>query len=245
MHKIFNALALMVLVTMVIVQWVGFSEYSGPSVGVDLSHILPQSDGEWRSQDVPLGATEAVEQAVEKALRFDSFVHRIYRHGDLSFTVYAAYWGRGKMPVHLVASHTPDRCWTQIGWKCSEMRFKQTYSVNGVLLKPAEFRIFESSQQKQYVVYWHLIGDRVYDYGERLNSYPHLGRWLFSALESMATGIADQYFIRVNSTAPFEVLLREPFFIEVLQSLAALGLGGEEMSGWGEPFPIQPMSTAF
>jgi len=79
----------------------------------------------WDGHDVPLGANEFQSNAVEKVLNYDQVIYREYRHDQESFGVYVAYWGAGKMPTRFVASHTPDRCWTENGWHCVEMKFRE------------------------------------------------------------------------------------------------------------------------
>ena len=231
MLKIFHVFAIIALLVIIGTQWLRVEQESPQIKPIDLASQLPLAAQGWQSEDLALGATEAVENAVEKTLNFDSYVHRRYQNGELDFTVYAAYWGPEKMPVNLVASHTPDRCWTESGWQCSEMRFQQTYTLEGRSLKPAEFRIFKSSNQTRYVLYWHLVGDNVYNYGKRFNESPHIGLWLAGAFQQITTGVPDQYFIRIGSTTPFEVLWEIPFFRQVMQHLTELtDLSVEEAS---------------
>jgi hypothetical protein len=93
--------------------------------GPHLAAAVPASLPGWTAREVPLGANEFLSSEAEKVLNYDEVVNREFSRGAETFSVYVAYWGAGKMPTRLVASHTPDRCWTENGWKCVAMKFKQ------------------------------------------------------------------------------------------------------------------------
>lgn len=182
--------------------------------------------GGWCGRDLPVGANEFISKVAEKTLNYDEVVYREYRRGGSSFTVYAAYWGPGKMPTQLVASHTPDRCWTENGWRCLSMKFRQSLVVDGVALKPAEWRLFEppSGGQSVYVLFWHLVEGRVYDYGERFNAIPDPYHWCKDAVQQALFGSREQHFIRIASSEDPGKLLGDPGFVEVMREITRLGL---------------------
>jgi hypothetical protein len=210
----------------------------------------------WVVSEELLGTTEAVSEAALKVLNLDDYVYRRFRRGNLSFTVYAAYWAPGRMPTRLVASHTPDRCWTENGMRCIDLRFKESYEVKSRALLPAEYRVFvpggmmpeaggqrpedrgrksvaadrsdstasPSTGPRTYVVYWHTVEGKLYDYGERFNAVPHPWLWWKDTLAQAAYGSREQLFVRVASETPLESLWREPGFQTVMESVAQLGL---------------------
>ena len=139
----------------------------------------------WASRDLPLGPSEFLSSEVEKVLNYDEVINREYQRGSDRFGVYVAYWSAGKMPVQLVASHTPDRCWTENGWRCLDMRFKQRGFFAGMDVAPAEWRLFEPplGGAPTYVLYWHLVDGETYDYGERFNAVPDPVRWWRGAMD--------------------------------------------------------------
>lgn len=124
----------------------------GAAVSVSLSESLPDAEGQWQMQSLPLGETEAVEGAVEETLQFDRYVNRAYTKGPFQLTVYAAYRSPGKMPIQLVASHTPDRCWQSADWSCSSIQFKVVKSIGELTLKPTEFRVFNNQDKVQHIL---------------------------------------------------------------------------------------------
>lgn len=191
-----------------------------------LSQSVPLTIAGWSERDLPLGANEFVSKAAEKTLNYDEVVYREYRRDGVYFTVYVAYWGAGKMPTQLVASHTPDRCWTENGWRCLEMKFRQSFVVGGSAMKPAEWRLFEPPNRGKpiYVLFWHLVNGRVYDYGERFNSIPDPFRWGKDAVQQALLGRQEQYFIRVASSEAPEKLWSDPGYMEVMRGLVELGL---------------------
>ena len=130
------------------------------------------------------------------------------------------------MPTRFVASHTPDRCWTENGWRCLAMKFKQTDAFEGESLQPAEWRLFEPPRggRPVYVLYWHLVDGRLYDYGGRFNDVPHPLLWWKDAVQQVVLGSREQYFIRLTSSEPWENLGRDPGLLDVLRGLEKLGL---------------------
>jgi len=191
-----------------------------------LETALPLHLEGWDGRDVPLGADAFQSSAVEKILNYDQVVYREYRHGQETFGVYVAYWGAGKMPTRFVASHTPDRCWTENGWHCVEMKFKQTEPFAGPALPPAEWRLFEPPQggRPTYVLYWHLVDGQLYDYGSRFNEVPSPLLWWKDAARQALLGSREQFFIRLTSNEPLEQLMADPGVAAVVRSLQGLGL---------------------
>ena len=191
-----------------------------------LAQAIPtQLSGGWTVRDLPLGPNEFVAEAAQKILRTDEFVNREYRRGRTIFGIYAAYWGPGKMPIRLVASHTPDRCWTENGWKCQDMRFKQPTAIGERALQPAEWRRFEDPHGGiAYVLFWHLIEGRASDFGERFNAIPDPITWWKDAVQQAILGSPEQYFIRVTSNVPFDEIWQDPVVQQVLTGLAEIGL---------------------
>lgn len=130
------------------------------------------------------------------------------------------------MPTRFVADHTPDRCWTENGWRCLDMKFRQSFFVDGNALQPAEWRLFEPSNggKPVYVLFWHLVEGRTYDYGERFNSIPDPFRWCKDAVQQALLGSREQYFIRITSSEPPIKLWGDLGFMEVMRGLGQLGL---------------------
>jgi hypothetical protein len=189
-----------------------------------LAELIAKSASDWVVTDEPIGMTEAVSEAALKTLNLDDFVYRRYRRGGVSFTVYAAYWAAGKMPTRLVASHTPDRCWTENGMRCVDLKFKQTYEVKGRPLLPADWRVFVSGEARTQVVYWHLVEGKLYDYGDRFNAVPHPLLWWKDTLEQATYGSREQLFVRVAAEVPLEQIWSDSGFQDVMESVAKLGL---------------------
>ncbi len=215
-----------VLLVAVLVQGVHlFSETPKPR-GPHLARAVPLDLPGWTGREVPLGPNEFIAGEVEKVLNYDEVLNHEYTRGGEEFGVYVAYWGAGKMPTRLVASHTPDRCWTENGWHCLEMKFRQSEVFDGRPLQPAEWRLFEPplGGKPTYVLYWHLVEGRTYDYGERFNDVPSPLLWWKDALQQALLGSREQYFIRLTSSEPLENLWSDPGFGEVLRGLAQLGL---------------------
>jgi hypothetical protein len=216
----------LVLVTAVALQGMSVFREAPRVRGLHLTQSVPFAIQDWNGRDLPLGANEFVSKVAEKTLNYDEVIYREYRRADAFFTVYVAYWGAGKMPAQLVASHTPDRCWTENGWRCLEMKFRQPFVVDGQALQPAEWRLFEppNGGKPTYVLFWHLVAGRVYDYGDRFSSVPDPLRWCKDAVQQAFLGNREQYFIRIASSDTPEKLSNDPGFRAVMRGLGRLGL---------------------
>lgn len=197
--------------------------------GAHLGRHIPSRLAGWQMAELPLGANEAVAREAEKILNFDEVMNREYRRGDTTLGVYVAYWSAGRMPTRLVASHTPDRCWTENGWRCLEMKFHETRSVGGAPLLPAEWRLFQppSGGPPTHVLYWHLVNGELYDYGGRFNAVPHPLLWWKDAVRQALLGSREQYFIRLTSNVPFERLWSDPSVTPLLEGVRSLGLAAK------------------
>ncbi len=196
--------------------------------GRHLHGILPQQLTGWTGREVPLGPTEATEEAVENILKFDDVYSREFFSAEKNLSLYVAYWDPGKMPVQVVASHTPDRCWTSAGWNCMEMRHRFILEE----LKPGEWREFSTPNiSSRHVIFWHVIGDELYDYGDRFTRVPHPVKWWRDVIKQMFRDPREQYFIRLSSNRPFEELQGDPGFQQVLCALGKLGLTAGNQEG--------------
>lgn len=185
---------------------------------------LPTSGVGLVVRDIPMGNTEAAVGNVADILRYDDVVYREYRSQTGAFSLYAAYWGAGKMPTQLVASHTPDRCWTSAGWRCTEQLPDFKLGSTAQIL-PGEGRVFvDPANSVQHVVYWHLVGDELYDYGDRFNAVPSPWKWWRDAARQIFRAPAEQYFVRLSSAQPFEKLAQDPGLQAVITALAEIGL---------------------
>jgi hypothetical protein len=191
-----------------------------------IAALVPSRLAGWEVKDERLGQTEILNEAVLRTLNLDDYVYRRFTRGGGSFTVYAAYWARGRMPTRLVASHTPDRCWTENGMRCVDMRFRQIYQLGGQELLPAEYRAFTppNDTEKTYVAYWHTVEGKIYDYGARFNAMPHPWLWGKDIFAQAAYGSREQLFVRIASSMPLEQLWSDSDFQVVMTKIADLGL---------------------
>lgn len=198
-----------------------------PGKGKHLTDMLPTTVSGWESRLVPLGQSEAGTEKVEEVLRFDDACFREYYHGGVSgFSVYIAYWNPGKMPVQLVASHTPDQCWVEAGWTSVEANHRVSLGGSKAKLRPAQGRVFRDAHGLvQHVLFWHLIGNKLYDYGTRVSIVPSPWNWWRDVALGAVVVPREQYFIRLTSARPFEELKGDPGWDEMLSALSRLGLG--------------------
>ncbi|MGH8018248.1 MAG: exosortase-associated EpsI family protein [Opitutaceae bacterium] len=197
-----------------------------------LARLFSLNPGEWHGEEIPLGPNEFVSGKVSQVLKFDDVFNARYRKGSLELSLYIVYWGAGKMPMRLVASHTPDRCWSENGWECLEMRFDERRTAGATSLQEADWRHFSGpAGETAYVLFWHLIDGRAYDYGERFNRIPHPLEWWKDAIRQMVSGSREQYFIRLSSSEPFDQIWGDAGVQEIVRALAGLGLAERDPVG--------------
>lgn len=196
-----------------------------PGKGHHLTAAFEGAGGRFR--ELPLGASEGEANAVEKTLHFDDVFYREYldSKGGGGFALYIAYWNPGRIPVQLVASHTPDRCWTEAGWTCVKRNGNETVVGDGLRLRSAQARIFKGiTGQMQHVLYWHLVGKNLYDYGSGFNQVPSIWRWWREVAREALHSPPEQYFVRLSSARRLDELEADPAFRAVVKCLADLGL---------------------
>jgi hypothetical protein len=194
------------------------------SAVVSLAQVFPALPSGWRQQDVPLGPTEPVRTLVMEMLGYSSYIFRRYEGAGISFDLYCVHWAKGKVPVRLVQSHTPDRCWSAAGWYCSEMRFQRTLEIGGRHTLPVEERSFIAPSGEQIFVWFcHIVEGRVYDNGRRFGLWPSPSIFWRDLISELRTGNPEQYFIRVSSKNSLSQLLSEPFTRDMLKSFSAFG----------------------
>lgn len=232
---------LFVLSSGVVLQWLKFRDIKEgdrltEARPVKLAERVPRTLAGWSVRDEPLGPNEVTRTAAEKILNYDDYVFRIFEKDGKQIGVYVAYWAAGRLPVQKVASHTPDRCWTENGWRCEEMRFAEPILAGDVRLVPAQWRRFTPPNEaaEQYVVFWHVVGDRLYDYGNRFNARPDFVKWWRDTLQYAFSGSDAQYFIRVTSNRPFEQFNGDPGWEELVEALGELGLRQVPVVGGGK-----------
>ena len=227
-----TAIALLVFATALVLQFTGWRREPTPGRGAHLATAFAVGGP---SADLPLGATEVGVRSVLKTLQCDDFIYREYRLPAGTLRLYASYWAPSKMATQLVASHTPDWCWSAAGWTCNEMRFSHVPEF-GIKLLPAEWRVFRApanDQPPQYVLYWHLVGGRPYDYGRSFNFLLNPLKWWRDSVKYAVVGSPEQYFLRLSSEVPIENFHREPVFEALIGALGKLGLAEPAGSAGG------------
>jgi len=188
-----------------------------------LEKMLPGSGDGWQATDEPLGPTESLRTATAQILNYDDFVNRRYRSNGREFSVYVAHWARGRMPTRLVALHTPDRCWIENGWKCTQSAFNIT-ALPGRGLPPAQERWFipPNGSDRIYVWFWLTTDGIPYDFGNRTNSVPSPLRYLWQIARENFEVDGEQVFVRVNSPQPLASFANDPGFERVMLTVKAL-----------------------
>ena len=215
-------------------RWVAH-EGSGVERRENLASVLPSSLDGVVIEDLPLGPNEYVDQKARDKLDYDDVVYRSYQSGSGIFSVYVAYWNAGRYSPGFITSHTPDRCWTLAGMSCLEFQTKYTLISGKQKLKGAEWRIFSAPEGGHiHVVFWHLVGDELYDYGGKFHSYmkPYVdpANRVKNVIFDLFKPQGSQYFVRVSSDRSLESWSDNPAFIAVMNSLILLRIPSDGLS---------------
>lgn len=210
----------------VVLQWLGWKKPTRTEKqSIGLANRIPRQVSGWIGRDEALGETELTRRAVENILNFDEAIYRIYRQGSREFGVYVAYWAPGRMPTRLIELHTPDRCWVENGWLCQGSKFAYRLAQEAAF-PPAQWRVFTppGRSEQTYVLFWLLVGDRSYDFGERLNRAPNPFRWWGQFVQEVTAGYRGHLFVRLTSNHPFEELAGDAGWQQVTSALVELGV---------------------
>ena len=197
-----------------------------------LETAIPERLPGWQVEDLDLGPTESVTQRSYDLLRLDDFVHRRYARPGASFSVYVAYWEPGKMPVRLVNQHSPDRCWTEVGWSCTDREWNVHRSAGDIALQPAQWGVYEIEDYTNYTYFWHIVGGRAHWYGgERINTRSSLTSIWEDFTKYGLNVHREQFFVRIVSREPMDDLWKKKGFQMIMKDLAKLCLAepGEEV----------------
>ena len=190
-----------------------------------LESFLPAGLAGWKAHDTPIGATEQLEKVSANVLRYDRYIYRTYRRGSTEFSVFVAYWRDGRQSPNQTAQHTPDRCWTMNGAVCEEARYQVRYPFGSTFLPQAQWRRFVNpGGAKVYVLFWHRVGGRFFDYGNRSAEMLNPVTFWAEAGRHIIGGNSEQYFYRIVSNVPPETLWSDPEFQQVVAGLVAMGL---------------------
>lgn len=190
-----------------------------------LSELLPNSIPGWTIKDLDLGPTESVNERSLRLLNLDDYVHRSFSNDGVDFSVYVAYWTPGKMPVRLVNQHTPDRCWAEVGWACTDREWNVKRSAGGIELQPAQWGTYELREYEQKTYFWHLVGGEAFWYGgERLNTRTPVTMFIENFRKLGFNQSREQFFIRIIYSGDREALWENPVFVDIMQRLSTLGL---------------------
>ena len=193
-----------------------------PTLERALKDVAPASLPGWDIEDHDLAETPESAARIEDRLLLDDALFRVYRKGDTFVVLYIAYWTPGKVPYRYAGAHTPDTCWVQAGWTCTDRAYKVPFEIGGQAYDPAEFGIYERDGSVQKVYFWHLIGGEAYGY-EQQDMHN-----IFGALQDIREyGLnlrQEQFFIRLSSNKNLEALKAIDGFEAIAGCLAELGL---------------------
>jgi len=191
--------------------------------------IMPQDLGVslesagWRATTLPLGESEGISSIVKVTLDFDWYLFKKYSCGDVNFSLYVVGWSAGRVPPHLVESHTPDHCWLQNGWRCLAAKEGFVAPGAGAVLAGGSWRLFsDPGDVPVNVAFWHYVGEEAHNYGKRNTVAQNAYYWLKDAFLVGKFAGKRQLFVRISSCSPLEEILAKSEVQFLVDQLAGL-----------------------
>ena len=193
------------------------------NIGGALDLFVPRTLDGWDVKDSPLGDTQFGVKAVLSVLNCDSYVYREFTKGEISFSVYLVYWRAGQAPIQSVATHSPENCWVQNGWKCLEWKDNFTLGPKDMSAVPGSWRRFLSPSNQHFdVQYWHVVEGKIRNFGYRQNVSTYAFNWVREGTGQMIRGLPEQYFIRITSRRQFNEFSDDASFLQIMSRLVSI-----------------------
>ncbi|MFQ3226220.1 MAG: hypothetical protein ACI8Z5_002492 [Lentimonas sp.] len=200
-----------------------------PTLNEALADIVPSELSGWRINDMDMAESPESSARITDFLNFDDAIFRVFEKGDTFVGLYIAYWTPGKASYRWAGAHTPDTCWVQNGWTCTDREYSIPFQHGEAQFQPAEYGVYEKSGNAQNVYFWHLVGGTAFGYKQQG------GHNIFAALIDIKHYGLDlrqeQFFVRLSSNKTLEELNKTSGFEQILDSLSTLGLAASSESG--------------
>ena len=209
----------------IILQTRGLSKEEGSATWEKLIASLPDSIEGWNTSELPIGETESVTETTIDVLGSDHVIHREYKKSSTTLTLFIVHWPSGsKVLPREVAFHSPDHCWTRVGFERNIISNDFSFNYSGRTLAPGKFRRFEIQDQKLFVVFWQLFGKEVVSFTDEDEIVPSDKSFLDDFISGRAWHRQEQYFVRLSCNRDFRNLSENEVLISIFQSLAPIGI---------------------
>lgn len=230
--------ALIVLATIGAIAYVRLFTLVEPKLTTKLSDIVPEQWEGWTITELPLAETEGMRQYVGNFLKFDQYISRILKKGNLEVVFYVAYWEPNKRTPFDAGGHNPDSCWVATGWQ----RSIREYSVSGKTIEnrtliPFEYGVYSKDDTSQPVIFWHLVNGHPFNYkSQKMGGFQGLTRIITRANvyveDFKRLGLnqrREQMFIRISfPNQDMEEVWANPDFHQLLLSVDKLGIFADQ-----------------
>ena len=174
----------------------------------------------WLVSERPVAESAEMMRKVSEQLNYDDATYIVYSKGDLRISIYLAYWTPGKMHTRMVGSHTPDGCWTLLGWKRlagESARVLPLPQERSSL--PAEVRHMNLHGHSEWIVFWHIVAGSGGNYGVETSPL-----WYAPLRDIWRNGLSqrkEQFFVRISANAPVAEWWNLPMVQHVASRLVA------------------------
>lgn len=223
--------------------------YRDPQPGGDYHWFAEQTSlSGWTYQEVPLSA------AAEAVIQADAVASGVFRaHGQGEVQVYSAKRYQKKENEIGLFSHTPDRCWTAVGWTIEPAAPDSLeLDVHGVRLL-LERRVFFHGTHRVLVYFGAIVGGKPLPY--RLDQYHsaaiapsgasaqinsawrrlaqwRLWEWAWDSFRQRTPLAGPQQFLRLSTPAAGDLKEADRRLQEFLPQWLQPANYGQELKSW-------------
>ena len=172
----------------------------------------------WQVEDIELSDFIRTKDFLAQKLGFDEHLYKSFTKGSKKLTLYCAHWKRGNKALSLVQEHSPRKCWVAAGWSMTENEEILEISKFFPKEKPI-YNKFTKEQESAHILSWHSLEDS--SKSNFKSSSTQLGA-IASTLKNGTSQRQAQLQITLVSNTPYEVLVQDSDFLELLKSVDAL-----------------------
>jgi hypothetical protein len=191
----------------------------------ELSTALPTQFIGWEVRDIPIGETESISEATKEILGSDNIIHREYKKSGMILTVFVVHWSfRNKVLPREIAFHSPDHCWTRVGFQRKKYDDDYVLNIPGAKIYDGKYRVFSIQKLNIDVVFWQTFGGEVINFTKGEELVPKDTTILDDFISGRAFKSCEQYFVRISSNVDILTIKDTPLFYEIANALRPIGI---------------------
>ena len=158
----------------------------------DLLPTIQETQG-WRLIQEEIGESPEMRRTIAELLNSDDAMALTFHKGAI--LIYLVHWRLGKLTHQLLASPTPDACWVRAGWCCVERSENADMVLADATDLKQEKRTMHLGAHRQTALFWHVVGESVFLYGQ---AYPPWHELITDSFLICGDQRKEQFFLRIS-----------------------------------------------